>query len=53
LADRLITAIEANRQLLDESRIANGEPGRVEIHVNPALNRIVVQVLIPDQQRVA
>ena len=53
LAAALIQAIEANREQLNSSRVAQGESGRVEIQINPAMHRIVVQVLIPDKRRVA
>jgi hypothetical protein len=53
LAAALIRAIEARRDELNSSRIAHGEAGRVEIQVNPHVQRIVIQVLLPDSPRVA
>jgi hypothetical protein len=53
LAAALIQAIEEQREQLNSSRIARGEPGRVEIHVNPTVNRLYIEVLVPDKRRVA
>jgi hypothetical protein len=53
LATALIRAIEEQREQLNSSRIARGEPGRVEIHVNPVVKRVYLEVLVPEPRRVA
>lgn len=48
----LITqAVEEHRGYLNASQIAQGTPGRVEIHVNPKVGRIDVHVLIREPRR--
>lgn len=49
LAAQLIRAIESNRDVINASRIAQGEPGRIEIQVNPSVCRIELQVLVRDK----
>lgn len=48
LTDCLLQAIERERQRINASRIAQGKAGRIEINVNLAVNRVVVQVLLPE-----
>lgn len=40
LADELIRAIEANREAIDSSALAQGQPGVVEMHVNLKMCKI-------------
>lgn len=53
LAAALIQAIEEHRSEINESRIARGEKGRIEINVNPSVKRIVVNVMVCDNRHVA
>lgn len=48
LTDLLLLAIERERRRINASRIAQGKAGRIEINVNLAVNRVVVQVLLPE-----
>jgi hypothetical protein len=53
LAELITRAVEQNRAQLNASRIAHGEPGRVEIQVNPAVNRVTVKIVVFETRKVA
>lgn len=50
LAEQLIQAIEDQRDEINASPIARGESGAVVIHINPAMRRVDVQVLVRDRR---
>jgi hypothetical protein len=52
LAQLLIEAILAARDQVNASHVARGVPGRIEIHVNPAMQSVVVHV-VADARRAA
>lgn len=49
LAELLIRVIDQQREQINASRVAHGEPGRIEIHVNPGLCRVDLQVVVRDR----
>lgn len=49
LAEKLAAVVIANRDTINASRIALGESGRVEIHVNPAMCSVRLVVLVEAQ----
>jgi hypothetical protein len=46
LTDTLIAVVVAHRDVINASRIALGESGRVEIHVNPSMASVSLVVLV-------
>lgn len=53
LAALLAAAVIANRDEINASRIAHGESGRVEIHVNPIVSSVFLKVVLVEGKHVS